>query len=163
MQGLKYKSWRAKIFFQRFKLVRNIVYTGIEASKKDCLCKGLIVWTWARKQGKGNARWMFCIHLCWNHLLWAFAAGVLWKTQPWDIFARARTGKCIKSCNHDGCLEDNYCVLFFKLKFLIPTLRYMFCLPKASKIYGESRKISQENIYFYGLKKETFISNGRKI
>ena len=87
MQGLKYKSWRAKIFFQRCKLVRNIVYTGIEASKKDCLCKGLIVWTWARKQGKGNARWMFCIHLCWNQLLWAFAAGVLWKTQPWDIFA----------------------------------------------------------------------------
>ena len=62
----------------------------------------------------------------------------LMKTQPWDIFARVRTAKCIASCNHDGSLEDNYCVPFFKLKFLIPTLRHIFCSPKASKIYGES-------------------------
>ena len=88
--------------------------------------------------GKGTARWMFCIHLCRNHLLWAFAAGILWKTQPWDIFARVRTAKCIASCNHDGSLEDNYCVPFFKLKFLSPTLRHIFCSSKASKIYGES-------------------------
>ena len=34
--------------------------------------------------------------------------------------------------------QDNYCVLLFKLKFLIPTLRHIFCLPNPSKIYGES-------------------------
>ena len=119
--------------------------------------------------GNGTARWMFCIHLCWNHLLWAFAAGILWKTQPWDIFARVRTAKCIASCNHDGSLEDNYCVPFFKLKFLIPTLRHIFCLPKASKIYGESdfessilwNKLGKYTFLWF--KKETFISNGRKI
>ena len=85
-----------------------------------------------------NARWMLYIRLCWNHLLSAFAAGILWKTQPWDIFARIRTAKCIASCNHDGFLEDNYCVPFFKLRFLIPTLCHIFCSPKALKIYGES-------------------------
>ena len=87
---------------------------------------------------KGTARWMFCIHLCQNHLLWAFEAGILWKIQSWDIFARVHTAKYFTSCNHDGSLEDNYCVLFFKLKFLIPTLCHIFCLPKPSKIYGES-------------------------
>ena len=88
--------------------------------------------------GKGTIQRIFSIHLCQNHLLWAFAAGVLWKTQPWDIFARVTTAKCIASCNHDGSLEDNYHVPFFKLKFLIPTLRHTFCLPKASKIYRKS-------------------------
>ena len=88
--------------------------------------------------GKGTARWMFSIHLCRNHLLWTFAAGTLWKTQSWDIFARVHTAKYIASCNHDGSLEDNYCAPFFKLKFLIPTLRNIFCLPKSSKIYEES-------------------------
>ena len=39
---------------------------------------------------------------------------------------------------HDGSLEDKYCVPFFKLNFLIPTLRHIFCLPKAPKIYEES-------------------------
>ena len=42
------------------------------------------------------------------------------KTQSWDIFARVRTSKCIGVCNHDGSLEKEYCVPFFKLKFLIP-------------------------------------------
>ena len=60
------------------------------------------------------------------------------KTQSWDIFARVHTTKCIASCNHNGSLEDNLCVPFFKLKFLIPTIRHIFCLPKPSKIYGES-------------------------
>ena len=88
--------------------------------------------------GKGTARWMFCIHLCRNHLLWAFAAGILWKTQPWNIFSRVRTTKCTASCNHDCCLEDNYCVPFFKLKLFISTLRHIFCSPIPSNSYGES-------------------------
>ena len=83
---------------------------------------------------KGAARWMFCIYLCPNHLIWAFAARILWKTRPWDIFAKVHTAKCIPSCNHDGSLEDYYCVLFFKLKFLISIWRHIFCLPKSSKI-----------------------------
>ena len=72
------------------------------------------------------------------NLLWAFAAVILWKTQPRDIFARVGTAKCITSCNHDGSLEDNYCVLFFKLKPLIPKLHHIFCSPNLSRIYGES-------------------------
>ena len=111
---------------------------------------------------------MFCIHLCQNSLFWAFATGILWKTQLWDIFTRVLTAKCIASCSHGGSLEDDYCITFFKLKFLIPTLCQMFCLPKPSNIYGESDivsplcEISWKNIHFCGLKKETFISNGRK-
>ena len=114
--------------------------------------------------GKGTARWMFCIHLCRNHLLWAFAAGILWKTQSWDIFARVGTAKCIISCNHDGSLEDNYFVPFFKLKFLIHTLRHIFCLPKRSKIYGESdlqNSVSQNKLgkyIFLCFKKRDFYS-----
>ena len=71
-------------------------------------------------------------------LLWAFAAMILWKTQPKDIFARVGTAKCIASCNHDASLEDNYCVPFFKLKSLITKLHHIFCSPKLPKIYGES-------------------------
>ena len=78
---------------------------------------------------------MICIHF-------------FWKTEPWDIFARVRTAKCITSFNHDGSLEDNWCILFFKLKFLIPTLRHIFCLPKASKIYFES-SVSQNMLGKY--------------
>ena len=112
---------------------------------------------------------MLSIHLCWNHLLRAFAAGILWKTQPWDIFARVSTAKCIGSCNHDEFLEDDYCFPFFKLKYLIPTLHHIFCLLKPWNIYGESNFVSSislnklENIHFCGLKKETFISSGTKI
>ena len=91
------------------------------------------------------------------------------KNSTLEYFCKSTTVKCIASCNHDGSLEDNYCVSLFKLKFHIPTLLHIFCLPKPSKIYGEKtsyvlfRKISWENIHFCGFKKETFISNGRKI
>ena len=92
--------------------------------------------------GKGTARWMFCVDLCLNHLFRAFSAGIQWNTQPWDTFPREPTTKCIASCNHDGSWEDDYCVLFFQVKFLIPTLRHMFCSPKPSNIYGESDSVS---------------------
>ena len=64
------------------------------------------------------------------------------KTQPCNTFSRVSTAKCTSSCNHDGSLEDNSCVPFLKLKFLIPTLRHIFCLPKPLKIYGESYFVS---------------------
>ena len=115
MRELKYKICRAKV-----------VYLGIEADKKPS------------SSGKGTGRWMFCIYLSQNHLFWAFAAGILWKTQLWNIFAGVPTAKCIASCNRCDSLQDDYCVLFFNLKFLIPTLCHMFCLPKPSNIYGES-------------------------
>ena len=35
---------------------------------------------------KGAARLMFCIHLCRNHLLWAFAAGILHEKLNLGIF-----------------------------------------------------------------------------
>ena len=97
----------------------------------------------------------FWIHLCRNHLLWAFAARILWKTQPCDIFVRVRTAEYNASCNHDGSLEDGYWVPFFKLKFIIPTLRYIFCSPKPSKIYGESDFVS--SVFWNKLGKYTFL------
>ena len=59
------------------------------------------------------------------------------KTQSWAIFARVRTAKRSAGCNHDDSLEDDYCVPFFKLKFLIPTLRNIFYSPNSSNIHGE--------------------------
>ena len=98
----------------------------------------------------------------------SFALSICSK-DPTKNSALGYTAKCITSCNHDGSLEDDYCVPFFKLKFLIPTIRHIVCSPKP-KIYGQSdfessvpREIRSENIQFCGLKKETFISNGRKI
>ena len=104
---------------------------------------------------------MFCICLCGNHLLWTFAARIPWKTQPWDIFLRLPTAKCIASSNHNVSLEDDYCVRFFDLKFFTPTLRHMFCSPNPSNIYGQRDFVSWKNIHFCGLKKESFISDGR--
>ena len=45
------------------------------------------------------------------------------ETQSWAIFARIRTDKRSAGCNHNDSLEDDSCAPFFKLKFLIPTLR----------------------------------------
>ena len=104
---------------------------------------------------------MFCICLCGNHLLWTFAARIPWKTQPWDILLRLPTAKCIASSNHNVSLEDDYCVRFFDLKFFTPTLRHMFCSPNPSNIYGQRDFVSWKNIHFCGLKKESFISDGR--
>ena len=104
---------------------------------------------------------MFCICLCGNHLLWTFAARIPWKTQPWDILLRLPTAKCIASSNHNVSLEDDYCVRFFDLKFFTPTLRHMFCSPNPSNIYRQRDFVSWKNIHFCGLKKESFISDGR--
>ena len=84
---------------------------------------------------------------------------------PQINFGRVRTAKCITNWNHDGSLEDNYCVPFFKSKFLITTLRHIFCSPKPSKIYGVTskvplREISWENIHFCGLKKRLLFLMG---
>ena len=92
---------------------------------------------------------MFCVHLCQNPLFGAFVLS-------------------IESCNHGGSLENDYCISFFKLKFLIPKLCQIFCSPKPSNIYGESDFVSSalrnnlEKYTFFWIKKETFISNGRK-
>ena len=114
-----------------------MVYARFEAGRMRDSAKWFEQTKKFSSSGKGSARWMFCIHICWNHLLWAFEAGILRKTQSWDIFARVRTAKCIVSCNHDGSLEDNYCVPFFKLILLIHKLHHIFCSPKPSKNYEE--------------------------
>ena len=111
---------------------------------------------------------MFCIHLCWNHLLWAFAAGILWKTQPWDIFARVRTAKCIASRNHDGCLEDNYLFHSSSWNFSSPHYVTYFVRQRLQKFTEKVtskvpfREISWENIHFCVLKKETLFPMGGK-
>ena len=106
--------------------------------------------------GKGTARLMFCICLCRKHLLWAFTAGILRKAQPWDIYVRLMIAKCTVS------LEDDYCVLFFNLKCLIPTLHHMFYSPKPSNIYRKKDFVSSilqnklEKYTFLWFKKETY-------
>ena len=91
------------------------------------------------------------------------------KSQPWDILARVRTAKCIAGCNHDVSLELDYCVSFFKLKFLISILRHIFYSPKPSNIYGESDFVSSVSgnklgKYIFLLSEERdFFSNGREI
>ena len=130
-----------KLSMQRFKNRLRIAWAGkqIQYSPHEGLARSSFSTKWFEQTkkfssfGKGTARWMFCIYLCRNHLLCAFAAGILWKTQSWDISARVRAAKCMASCNHDGSLEDNCCVLFFKFKFLIPTLRHVFLFAKAFK------------------------------
>ena len=72
----------------------------------------------------------------------SFAAGILWKTQRWDIFTKVRQPNASQDATIDASLEDNYCVPLFKLKFLIPTLRHIFCSPKPWKIYRESDFVS---------------------
>ena len=74
-------------------------------------------------------------------------------------FARLRTAKCIASCNHDGFMEDDYCVSFFKLKFLIPTLGHISSAHKGLQIFTEKvtskvpfREVGLKNIDFCGLK-----------
>ena len=72
--------------------------------------------------------------ICFEHL----QQGSYEKLNPGIFFSRVRTTKCTASCNHDCCLEDNYCVPFFKLKLFISTLRHIFCSPIPSNSYGES-------------------------
>ena len=59
------------------------------------------------------------------------------KTQSWTILTGVRGAKHSAGCNHHDSLEDDYCVPFFKLKFLIPTLRHIFYSPNSSNIHGE--------------------------
>ena len=48
-------SCRARIVYLGLKQVRNIVYAGIEAGKKDCLCKSLrIAWGFFEQGNKYN-------------------------------------------------------------------------------------------------------------
>ena len=77
------------------------------------------------------------------------------KTQPWDIFARVITAKCITGCHRDKSLEDDYCVPFFRLKFLIPTLRHILYYTKPSDSYGECEFVS--SISRNNLAKYTFL------
>ena len=89
------------------------------------------------------------------------------KTQSWAIFARVGTAKRSACSSQDDSLEDDYCVQFFKLKFLIPTLRHIFYSPNSSNIHGEfdfTTNVSGNKLgkYFFFLKK-AYIANGRKI
>ena len=92
------------------------------------------------------------------------------KTQSWAIFARVRTAKCSAGCNHDDSLEDDDCLPFFKLKFLIPYIASHILFAEFFKYPRENvtlqvqfRGISWENIHFCGFLKKTYIANGRKI
>ena len=60
-----------------------------------------------------------------------------YEMNPFAIFARICTVRCIARCNPDDSLEEDYYIPFFKLIFLIPTLSQIFYLPKPSDIYKE--------------------------
>ena len=160
-----------RLFIQGLKHVRNIVSAGIEASKKDCPCKGLgsskdcmsrethniprlkvlleAIFSEMIQTNKkvtifrqGNST-MNVLH---PSLSKSFALSICsrdpMKNSTLEYFCKSTTAKCIARCNHDDSLGDNYCVPLFKLKFLVPTLRHIFCSPKPSKIYGESDFLS---------------------
>ena len=81
----------------------------------------------------------------------AATGGVLWKKVFLKISQNSQENTCARfsfliklqasslsaGCNHDDSLEDDCCVLFFKLKFLIPTLRHILYSPISSNIHGE--------------------------
>ena len=108
--------------------------------------------------GYGTAQWMFYIRLCRNHLCWTFAAMILWKTQLWDTFARLHTAEWIVSSNHDVSWEDDYCVMFFKLKFFFAHITSHVLFAKSVKHLRRKVLGKLEKYTFLWFKKETFIS-----
>ena len=161
----KCDSWNKK------SCIANIVFPQTKAGKKYCLSRGLkIEQVWPDPGNKYNINVSFeAIYsqmIRTNKKIFIFRQGnctmdVLYpaqsksfvfsicskdpmKTQHLDIFARARTAKCIAGCNHNGSLENEYCFMFLKLKlkFLIPTLHHIFYSPKPSNIYRKSSFLS---------------------
>ena len=106
--------------------------------------------------GKGTARWMFCICLCRNYLLWTFAATILWKTQPWDIFAWLPTAKCIASSHHDVSLKDDYSVPFFDLNFFYPHITSHVFFAKSIKHLRRKGLLKLEKYSFLWFIKRVF-------
>ena len=93
-RGWNMKVAEQRFFFQGFKQVRNIVYIAyavVWSSKPEQGSKYNIPYLKVPLEaffptffeqtkkfssfGKGTARWMFCIHLCRNHFLWAYNRG----------------------------------------------------------------------------------------
>ena len=172
---------------QGLKSVRKIVYAKVHRWSKDCLSRETnAVFPTLRSRtnsfrndsskkknissfGMKTARWMSCFCLCRNHLLWAFAAGILWKTQPLDIFARLPTAKYIEL--QTWCLFGRWLlcsVLWFEISYPHITSHVPFA--KAYKYLRTKglhkflfHEISWKNIHFCGLKKENLIFDGRKI
>ena len=87
---------------------------------------------------EGSARWMFCIHLCRSDLFSVLAAGILWKLNP-GLFLREFVQPNAAQVPTMVTLwkVTTGFVPFFKLKFLIPTLRHIFYSPNSSNIHGE--------------------------
>ena len=146
------------------KQLRNLVYAEIEAGKKDCLWRGLGLTKngLSRETNtifphlkipleeiffRNNSNKVFtsrqescAINVLYPSLSKSFVLSICrrdpMKTQPWDIFARVRTAKCILGLNHDCSLEDVYRVTFFQLKFLIFTCVTYF-IRQSLKIFTE--------------------------
>ena len=111
---------------------------------------------------------MFCIHLCRSNLFSALAAGPLWKFSP-GLFLREFVQPNAAQVETLMTLEDDYCGVFFKLKFLILTLRHIFYSPNSSNIHGEcdfTSSISGNKLRkytFLWFLKKAYIANGWKI
>ena len=61
--------------------------------------------------------------------------GVLIRSSAEPVEKQIDTSFWVVCLNDNVSFEDDYCVPFFHLKFLIPALCHMFCSPKPSNIY----------------------------
>ena len=157
---------------QGLKSVRKIVYAKVHRWSKDCLSRETnAVFPTLRSRTnsfRNDSSKQKIFHLlawklrdecpafvsveiiCFEHL----QQGSYEKLNLW-IFLQDYLRPNTSSCKHDASLEDDYCVPFFDLKFLIPTLLHMFRLPKPTNIYGQRDFIS--SVSWNKLEKYTFL------
>ena len=115
----------------------------------------------------GAAWWMFCIYICWNHLIWAFAARILWKIQTFDIFTKVRLANAPQVATM---------MVLWKMIIAFHSSSWNFSSPHDvtyivhQNLQKYMEKVTSkvlfpetgwENINFFASKKETFIFNGR--
>ena len=140
MQELKYKSCRDyndyKDFLSRdWKQVRNIAHAGIEASKKDCLCKDLRIVSGL--PGEGNKYYILYLKV----LLEAIFSEIVRANKKVFIF---RQGNCIMNILHRSlsklfalriCSRDpmkNWTLWYFSKS----TYRQMHCKLQTWLLFG---------------------------
>ena len=150
MQELKYKTLPSKDCLPRdwsrleissmqgSKVARKNVYAGVQGGSQDCLSREILQYFYLKvlleaifsKMSRTNKNVFIFSQGSWTmNVLYpslsqsfvAFAAGIQWKLNPGLFLQEYVQPRYIAGWKHDGSLEDNYCIRFFKLKFLIPT------------------------------------------
>ena len=112
--------------------------------------------------GKGTAQWMFCMHLCRNHLLGAFAVGVPWKTQPSEIQPNASQVATMMGLWKIIAVFRSWSRNFSSPPYFVCQKLQKFMKKVTSKVLF--RQISWENMHFCGLKKRlSFLIGGIQV